>query len=313
MTIKVRMVPHVDEFGKEENGVRRVVEAYFRHLPKFGIELVERDTTRDDFDILAVHAGTYSGPAEVAHLHGLYWSADYEAQAWEWRTNAQVIQSIRHAKEITVPSSWVAETFQRDMRIDPHVIGHGIDWDAWQGIRECRHHILWNKIRTRDVCDPEPVKELALRFPDETFVSTFKLWDIDNIQDTGVIPFPEMREYVMSAGVYLSTTKETFCIGNLEAMASGVPVLGFANGGNLIMVEHGVNGYLATPGDYDDLAEGLAYCLKYRKQLGDNGREMARKWTWEAACEAVAGVYRKALNSEYRPMKINEDDYLVQA
>jgi glycosyltransferase involved in cell wall biosynthesis len=42
------------------------------------------------------------------------------------------------------------------------------------------------------------------------------------------------------------------------------------------------------------LAEGLDYCLRYRDVLGDNGREMARAYTWEAACEKVAGVYRRA-------------------
>ncbi len=201
MRIKVRMVPHVDDYGKEESGIRRVCEGYHRHLPKFGVELVGRDTKRDDFDLLAVHAGAYGGPYDgmnvIAHCHGLYFTADYESAAWEWRTNQQVINCIRNATEVTVPSSWVAEVFQRDMRFTPHIIGHGIDWDAWQGIRENRGHILFNKNRQADVCDPEPVKELAERFPGETFVSTFKLWDIENIQDTGVIPFPEMREYVL--------------------------------------------------------------------------------------------------------------------
>jgi hypothetical protein len=39
MTIKVRMVPHIDDYRKEESGIKRVVEAYHRHLPKFDIEL----------------------------------------------------------------------------------------------------------------------------------------------------------------------------------------------------------------------------------------------------------------------------------
>ena len=104
-----------------------------------------------------------------------------------------------------------------------------------------------------------------------------------------------MKEMVQKANVYLATTKETFGIGTLEAMASGIPVLGFAHGGTLELITHGVNGYLADPGDYDMLAEGLAYCLKYRDILGANGREMVKKWTWRSACEKVAKVYELAM------------------
>jgi glycosyltransferase involved in cell wall biosynthesis len=41
-----------------------------------------------------------------------------------------------------------------------------------------------------------------------------------------------------NAGVYLSTAKETFGIGILEALACGVPVLGYAHGGILDLVQH---------------------------------------------------------------------------
>jgi len=98
-----------------------------------------------------------------------------------------------------------------------------------------------------------------------------------------------MKQIIQQAGVYLSTTKETFGIGVLEAMAAGVPVLGYNKGGNVDLIQHGVNGYLAT--DFDDLVEGLIYCLDHRQTLGDNGREMAKAWTWPERIEKVAQVY----------------------
>jgi glycosyltransferase involved in cell wall biosynthesis len=58
------------------------------------------------------------------------------------------------------------------------------------------------------------------------------------------------------------------------------------------LVEHGVSGFLAKPGDVESLAEGLNYCLEHRATLGANGREQARAWPWLAAVEKVAGVYR---------------------
>jgi glycosyltransferase involved in cell wall biosynthesis len=104
-----------------------------------------------------------------------------------------------------------------------------------------------------------------------------------------------MKSMVKQAMVYLSSTKETFGIGTLEALASGVPVLGFDHGGNRDLVKHGVNGYLARPLDYDDLAEGLRYCMKHRKVLSDNARESVKGFTWGKACEKLAQVYASVL------------------
>jgi len=83
-------------------------------------------------------------------------------------------------------------------------------------------------------------------------------------------------------------------LSHFEAMAAGVPVLGFAWGGNLEMIEHGKNGYLAKPGNIDDLREGLEYCITHREVLGKNAREMVKKWTWPKMIEKVAEVYRMA-------------------
>jgi glycosyltransferase involved in cell wall biosynthesis len=81
-------------------------------------------------------------------------------------------------------------------------------------------------------------------------------------------------------------------------MASGIPVLGFDHGGNRDLVEHGVNGYLAEPGNFDDLAEGLNFCMKNWGVLGANGRELAKKWTWENACEKMIEVWKLAMVEE---------------
>jgi len=286
------MYPHPNEVGHEESGIKRVVEAYAKWLPKFGVTLVDPG---QPYDLSAVHAGSAKGPIGVAHTHGLYWTADYVGANWEWAGNYQVVDNVRRAQVVTVPSEWVAETFRRDMHLDPVVLGHGIDLDDWGEPAEPRGYVLWNKNRTGDVCSPQPVNELASRRPDLTFVTTFVLNTAPNIKVTGKLDFPTMRDTVKRASVYLATTKETFGIGTLEAMASGVPVLGFRHGGILDMVEHGVNGYLAEPGNWDDLNAGLTYCLQNAKTLGANGIEVARRFTWEKAVERVAGVYALAL------------------
>ena len=294
--MKVLMVPHLEEVQSEESGIRRVIESYFKHLPEYGIELVPPKST--SCDIKASHAGS-SGDCNVVHCHGLYWTADYVASIWEWKVNQWLAKTCRQTKEITVPSEWVAETFRRDMRINPHVIGHGIDLEEWKPNFDKRDFALWNKNRSRDVCDPAHYKALAEAYPDKPFVSTLMHGEAPpNMALTGVIPHAEMKKYISDCAVYVSTTKETFGIGILEAMATGTPILGYGHGGIMDIVEHGVNGYLAQPGNVDDLIEGYAYCIKNARTLGENGLEMVKKFRWTDAARKVAAVYEKALEIE---------------
>jgi glycosyltransferase involved in cell wall biosynthesis len=157
--------------------------------------------------------------------------------------------------------------------------------------------VLWNKNRNVDVCNPEAIKHLAKAHPEIEFYTTYAPENSPpNVMAMGITPHDQMKRIIGDAGVYLSTTKETFGIGVLEALSAGIPVLGFAHGGNLLTVQHMVNGYLARPWNYADLTYGLEYCLKHRKVLSDNARETARKWTWQSAMEIVAWTYQIAID-----------------
>ncbi len=303
MTIRVRMIPHLDDIGKAESGIMTVVRAYFKHLPKYGIELV--GSKSDDFDVLAVHAGMSenmpSSVSLVAHLHGLYWTADYTADTWEWNANKNVIESCRKASRITVPSNWVAETIRRDLRVDPVIVPHGIDWEEWQHKEPCQGYVLgYAKNRAyMDVCDPTYLNDMAKKYPGIKFLATFAPPNAPpNVEVIGVQPHEKMKKIIQRAACVISPLKETWGVLTAEAMASGVPVLGYAHGGNLELIKHQVNGFLAKPGNKDELVQGLAYCLDYRETLGENGREMAKALTWDAACQLLTRIYTEAARPE---------------
>ena len=296
--MRVMMSPHPSHYKREESGIWRVVLAYAKYLPQFGAEIVA--PTASDFDVLASHAGSTGSNVTVSHCHGLYFTADYTAPAWEYGVNQRVVDAVRTARQVTVPSRWVAEIFERDMRFTPHVIPHGIDWQDWEapGVGS---FLLWNKNRTSDVCDAQYVLHLAQKHQDKSVATTFLPANArapKNMTVTGLVPHKKMKHLVQDCRVYLATTKETFGIGTLEAMAAGKPVLGFAHGGINDLVEHGINGYLVQPGNLEDLSAGLEYCWTHAGTLGANGREMAKQWTWEHAVEQVAGVYRLSLERE---------------
>lgn len=287
------------------SGITSVLRDYAKFAPQADIEFV--DENAESFDVLAVHAGMSNFMTDapyVAHCHGLYWTGDYKASAWEYKANRDVISSLRRANTITAPSWWVAHNLERDMHVRPIVLPHAIDASLWQAKPIERKYVLWNKNRSGDVCDPTPVRDLAMRFPLTYFISTFAPADVSpNVLVTGSMPHSEMREVIMGAHIYLSTTKETFGIGVLEALASGVPVLGYREGGIVDLVQHGVDGYLARPGDKEDLAKGLDYCLRNHEILSHNAPMGAARFTWPKVMRQLNLVYKNAIdgasNREY--------------
>lgn len=318
--MRVLMLPTLQQVQREESGVRRVIEFWHKYGTSHGIDFVDCKVDEENlYDVFCVHAGSSNVyPMHrpiVAVCHGVYWTADYNASRWEWKTNSSVIESLRRATLVTVPSRWVAETIMRDARIVPFIIPHGIEADFWMHDWSHSDYVLWNKNRVGDVCNPEPIGVLAKRFPGTRFFSTFLPEDAPpNIAELGVIDHAAMRNIIQKAFVYLSTTKETFGIGILEALASGVPVLGFAYGGNNDLVIHKETGYLAKPGDYDDLAYGLRYCMKFHDIISENARLDARRWNWEYTAQLLKKVFNTAFTiwqDQQRERHISEALYRI--
>lgn len=305
--IKVRMLPHLTHIEKgSPSGVQKVIEKYFQYLPQFDVELVKPSAT--SYDLLAIHAGAFDsylpGDPVIAHCHGLYWTDDYESKGWELEGNKTVIEILRQAVATTVPSRWVAEAIQRDMHFMPTIVPHGVEWAEWQGGQD-EGYILWNKNRDTDVCDPTPVNELAKLLPKTQFITTYAADKPPrNVRVLGTVPHEEMKSLIKNASLYLATTKETFGIGTLEALAAGVPVLGFDHGGTADLVLHGRTGYLAQPGDYDDLVHGANYLLRHRKPVSERARDFARLYGWQNAVRQVAQVYADAVAALNQPARI---------
>lgn len=292
MTLRVCINPNAEQ-TQPDNGVGQVIHAQYKYLPNLGIEL----TGPDAADVIACHIQQGELPrVDVLHCHGLYWQDVEHApyQTWHHEANARIVDAARKAITITVPSAWVAEPFKRDMRITPHIIGHGIDLADWQPTG-AKGYVLWNKNRGEDVCDPTPAWELARR--GALVVSTFAPIG-EQVPATmtvvGAQPHARMKELIRHADAYLATTRETFGIGTLEALAAGVPVLGYNWGGTAELVRHEHNGYLVEPGDIDGLLKGLEWLRANRAAASKAARETAARYTWQAAMEQYAAVYHEA-------------------
>jgi glycosyltransferase involved in cell wall biosynthesis len=294
--IKLHSDPQPANLAGRANGIAQVVYHLARLLPERGFEYVQDPKAAGLF---VRHAGANSyglSHVDVEHCHGLLPTGmPGPHQRWEWQVNAEVIANLVKARAITVPSQWVGDIIRRDMRVEPFVVPWGIDPSEWQQGRN-DHYVLWAKGRSHGVNDPSPVQELAKRCLDYSFVVTFGTPG-SNVRITGLLPFEKMKTVIAGAEVYLATTRETFGIQTLEAMASGVPVLGYRWAATPDLVYHKETGYLAEPGDLDDLQRGLYYCISNRRRLGAAARELALTYTWETVADNVASIYQGLMSS----------------
>ena len=284
------MLPHYNDVGLD-NGVGQVIYHYHKFFPRVGVNITTN--VNNDYDLSFGHLGHLQN-SDVFASHGFWFGNDVNDN--KRRQNALLTQCALNAKAVIVPSEYVAETFRREFRINPHVVGHGVNYNEWQHNKKNEGYILWNKNRNSAVCNPQAVYELAKRFPKLQFITTYCNESLDNITVTGRLPFEQMKPLIQRANIHLATARETFNISCLESLASGVPVLGFNWGGTADIVKHKHNGYLVNPHDYNALADGLGWLLGNRKQLIDNCKETAQQYSWLSVVEKLKGVFIDVLS-----------------
>lgn len=288
---KVHIWPTPAEIG-EDNGIGRIIHAQYRLLPEHGIELVPFTQA----EVIAAHTQQAHLPrVDVLHCHGIYWTGDPNSgkyNSWHDTANQRIMEAARRSQVITVPSKWVQRPFQYDMRISPVVIDHGIDLAEWEVSTETEDFVLWNKNRNTDVCNPKAAIELAKRG-----VKVFSTFNTEqpvehaNLKIVGKMPHTEMKALLRRAKIYLGTTQETYGVGTVEALALGIPVLGFDWGGTSDLITHKVNGYLVRPYDYEALYEGYNWLIENWKSASEAARDEAELHDWSKVMAKYASLY----------------------
>lgn len=278
------------------SGIGRVVWSQYKHLPLYGVELV---SDHRQADVITAHTDIYQLPRiDCIAIHGLYWNGDPGSGSYNnsnFEINKRIIAAVRKSLIVTVPSEWVGECWKRDLRINPIVVPHGIDLEEWNPSPRMDDYIVWGKNRAADVCDPTPAWELASRGYNvvSTFAPRGKVVPL-KMSITGAVPGNEMRDLMAGAYIYLATTKETFGIQTIEAMALAKPVLGFDWGGTRDIVTHKKDGYLVRPYDYDALEQGAEWIHQNYASASQAARHTAEGYTWEKAMRKYVNVYEMA-------------------
>lgn len=127
---------------------------------------------------------------------------------------------------------------------------------------------------------------------------------------TGYMSGTDLAQAYASADVFaFPSDTETLGFVAMEAMASGVPVVGARAGGIPDVIQHGSNGFMFTPGNLGELSKQLSRLLSdeaLRKAMGKQARQDMEAWSWRASTEKVLEYYQKArqIHKRYDPPSV---------
>ncbi|WP_127578869.1 glycosyltransferase family 4 protein [Paenibacillus koleovorans] len=120
----------------------------------------------------------------------------------------------------------------------------------------------------------------------------------DAVRFVPYVPHEYVPEWFRLADAVIvpSAEKEAFGLVNVEAMASGVPVVATRAGGMREVIEHELTGLLADPEHLEEeLQTNIGSLLENPEKartLGENGRRrVLEQFTWEHTSERLADLY----------------------
>jgi glycosyltransferase involved in cell wall biosynthesis len=126
--------------------------------------------------------------------------------------------------------------------------------------------------------------------------------DYPNMTWTGFLRGKELSEAYASSDLFVfPSTTETFGNVVLEAMASGLPVIGADSGGVVDSITHMKNGLLCHPRSVESFREGINLLVRndhLRLQMAHFSRTHALKRSWESIFDRLTDSYCTVLDAQ---------------
>ncbi len=123
---------------------------------------------------------------------------------------------------------------------------------------------------------------------------------LEDVVFVGYAPYEDIPRYYKTADVFCApaTSRESFGIVLLEAMAVGKPIVATNIEGYASVLTHGEDGLLVPPQNSKELARALISLLNdapLRQQMGVRGQLKSEKYSWEHVSQRVLDLYHEAL------------------
>ncbi len=309
-----------DSTGKTVGDVRRMIDAYIRHLPL-------------DFDVYhtqdCVGANALSGLKRSGELRAPTVRTVHHVDEFRGRTLTEFQdRSINLLDEIIVVSKYWKNALKKDFKVDSHLVYNGIDTTKFSpaastGRRSGRPSILFvGGLEARKGVEflllamelvQREIPGAKLTIIGRAGLTSGESYNerdmFENLADRigigGNVVFRDsvsegrLRQYYQRCDVYaLPSRMEGWGLTLMEAMAFEKPVVASRVGGIPELVDHGRTGLLVPYGDVKGLADSLMKILKDRKlarSLGRSGRKKVEQFTWKRSAEMTIKVYDMAL------------------
>lgn len=150
-----------------------------------------------------------------------------------------------------------------------------------------------------------PNSRLIIAGPGTRLRKPYEKWirnqGLEDVVFTGYVSEEDKPRYFKTADVYCSpaTSRESFGIVLLEAMAVGKPVVASNIDGYSSVITHGQDGLLVPPRDTGSLTQTLISILsdkKLQQKLSKKARLTAENYSWERIAQRVNDYYNKVLD-----------------
>jgi glycosyltransferase involved in cell wall biosynthesis len=135
----------------------------------------------------------------------------------------------------------------------------------------------------------------------------------EDVTFTGLIPYANLPGYLAMCDIFvISSISETFGLVIVEAMGSGLPVMGIHSPGVSDIIEDGKTGFISTRDQPAFTAKLTRLCLQkqLRQKMGKAARKASKKYDIELTTQMMLERYEKLANAPRKP-RMDWDDRLL--
>jgi glycosyltransferase-like protein len=309
--------------GKTVGDVRRMIDAYIKHLPL-------------DFDIYhtqdCVGANSLYEMKRTRELKAPTVRTIHHVDEFRGKTLTEFQEkSIHLLDEKIVVSKYWKNVLRRDFKVNAHLVHNGIDLAKFSpskntgkrsrkpsilyvGGLEARKGVEYLLLATELVQKEIPDTKLTIigragltsgesyneREMFESLADRIGMGSSVIFRD--FVSEGRLKQYYQRCDVYvLPSRMEGWGLTLMEAMAFKKPVVASRVGGIPELVDHGKNGLLVPCGDVKGLADSIVRILRDRKlatSFGQAARKKVELFTWNRTAKMTLKIYEKALKRQ---------------